>query len=65
VTTVAAALALGWTTAADVLLAVMVVFATLESAFGLCVGCRIFALLMRAGLVPADVCAECANIWAR
>jgi hypothetical protein len=68
VTTVAAAvfaLALGWTTAAEVLLAVMVVFATLESVFGLCVGCRVFALLMRAGLVPADVCAECANIWAR
>jgi hypothetical protein len=68
VCTVAAAvfaLVLGWTTAADALLAMMVVFATLESVFGICVGCRLFALLMRAGVVPEAVCAECTNIWAR
>ncbi len=36
-----------------------------ESAFGLCVGCRVFAALMRVGLVPADVCAACADISLR
>jgi hypothetical protein len=66
VTTAAAlfALALGWTTAAEVLTAMMVVFAALESALALCVGCKIFGALMAAGLVPDDVCAECANIRA-
>ena len=39
--------------------------ATLESAFGLCIGCKVFGLLMRIGAVPDDVCAECADIWSR
>jgi small-conductance mechanosensitive channel len=66
VTTAAAicALALGWTIAATVLTALMVVFATLESVFAFCVGCRIFAALMAAGFVPDEICADCANIWA-
>jgi hypothetical protein len=66
VTTLAAvfALGLGSTTAADVLVGMMVVFATLESVFALCVGCKIFGALMAVGLIPDDVCAECANIWA-
>jgi hypothetical protein len=66
VTTVAAvlALALGWTLGATVLTAMIAVFATLESAFAFCVGCRIFAGLMTAGLIPDEVCADCANIWA-
>ena len=66
VTTVAAvsALALGWTTAAAVLTALIVVFAVLESVFAFCVGCKLFAALMAAGVIPEDVCAECANIWA-
>lgn len=59
------ALGLGWTTAADVLLAVMVVFATLESVFAVCVGCTMFAGLMRLGIIPAEVCAECNDIWSR
>jgi hypothetical protein len=56
---------LGLGTAADVLLAMLVVAATLESVFAYCLGCQIFGLLMRAGVVPEDVCAECADIWAR
>jgi hypothetical protein len=39
--------------------------AGLESIFGYCVGCKIFGLLMRAGLVPQDVCAECADVRLR
>jgi hypothetical protein len=57
--------ALGATAVADVLLAALLVAATLESAFALCLGCRVFGVLMRAGLVPAEVCAECSDIWAR
>lgn len=39
--------------------------ASLEALFGLCVGCRVFALLMKLGVVPASVCEECADISAR
>jgi len=53
------------TTAAYTLIGILGVFATLESAFGLCVGCKMFAILMRLGLVPEEVCADCANIWDR
>ena len=53
------------TTAAYVLVGLLMVFATLESAFAFCVGCKIFGVLMRLGLVPEEVCAQCANIWER
>lgn len=53
------------TTAAYTLIAVLGVFATLESACNYCVGCKVFGLLMKLGLVPEAVCAECANIWTR
>ena len=43
----------------------MVVFPALEAVLGLCVGCRIFSVLMRLGLVPEDVCVECADITGR
>jgi hypothetical protein len=62
----AAVLALGFgaDTAADVLTGMLVVAATLESVFALCLGCQVFALLMRAGLIPEETCERCANIWA-
>jgi Domain of unknown function (DUF4395) len=64
ITTAAAVLALGFDaqTAADVLLVAMVVAAGLESVFAFCIGCRIFSVLMRIGLVPASVCLECAAL---
>lgn len=37
----------------------MLVFPALEAFFGFCVGCRIFALLARAGVVSPDVCIDC------
>src|SRR5947208_10959679 len=46
------------------LVAVLAVFASLEAAFGLCVGCRAFYLGMRLGLVPPQVCEECARVLA-
>ena len=59
------ALALGWTTVTTVLLALLVVAASLESIFALCIGCQVFAALMRAGIVPETVCVECADISRR
>jgi Domain of unknown function (DUF4395) len=63
----AAVLALGFgqTTAAYILMGLLIVAATLESVFALCLGCKIFALLMRVGVIPESVCAECNNIWLR
>jgi hypothetical protein len=58
-------LILGDHTAADVVLALFIPAAGLESILGYCLGCRVFALLMRAGLIPEEVCAECADISAR
>jgi hypothetical protein len=49
---------------AAIVLALLVVAALLESALGLCLGCKVFALLMRTGVIPSEVCAECADIWA-
>lgn len=56
---------LGWTVAAWVVVAMMVVFPFLEAVLGLCVGCKLFALAMRAGLVPEEVCLDCADISRR
>ena len=43
----------------------IVIAATLESVFGFCIGCRIFNLLIKMGLVPQDVCEACANLQLR
>jgi hypothetical protein len=52
-------------TATDLVLVLFVIAAGLESIFGYCLGCKVFGLLMRAGLIPADVCAECSDISLR
>jgi hypothetical protein len=52
-------------TAADVVLALFLPAAGLESIFGYCVGCKAFALLMRAGVIPQEICEECADIGGR
>lgn len=49
--------------AARIVLGLLVVAATLESVFALCLGCKVFALLMRVGIIPAEVCERCNNIW--
>jgi hypothetical protein len=54
--------AAGEHTAALALAGIVVVFATLESVFGLCVGCRAFYLGMRLGLVPPSVCEDCLRV---
>ncbi|NLV55527.1 MAG: DUF4395 domain-containing protein [Acidimicrobiales bacterium] len=45
--------------------AAVTVAATLESALGFCLGCKVFALLMRWGVIPESVCAECADLSSR
>jgi hypothetical protein len=49
----------------QVLLGVLLVPASLEAVVGFCVGCQIFGLLMRAGIIPEEVCESCNDIWAR
>ncbi len=51
--------------AARVVIAMLVVAASLEAALGFCLGCRIFGLLMRAGVIPEEVCAECNDLTLR
>ena len=43
----------------------LVVAASLEAVVGYCLGCVIFNRLMRWGVIPDDVCAECNDISAR
>jgi hypothetical protein len=63
----AAVLALGFGlhTAAYVVLGALVVAATLEAVFAFCLGCQIFALLMRTGIIPDEVCERCNDVWGR
>lgn len=65
-TVAAAVVALGFgdTGVAYALLGVIIFFAALESVFAYCVGCKVFALLMRLGVIPERVCESCADIWA-
>jgi hypothetical protein len=55
----------GATWLAFVLVGMIAIAATLEAALALCLGCRIFALLMRAGVIPPEVCVACNDLSAR
>lgn len=55
----------GALTAVVVIGIVMAVFPALESILGFCVGCWMFSGLMRIGLVPEEVCLDCADISRR
>ena len=39
--------------------------ALLEAALGFCVGCKMFSGLIRLGVIPESICAECSDITAR
>ena len=56
---------LGATGAAQIVIALFVVAAFLESAFAVCLGCIGFGLLMKIGVIPEAVCEECNNFTAR
>lgn len=49
----------GFPALAILLVAAIGLAASLESVLAVCIGCRIFARLMAAGLVPASVCEAC------
>jgi Domain of unknown function (DUF4395) len=48
-----------------VVVGLLAMAALAESAFGFCIGCRVFGRLMKRGIIPADVCAACADISLR
>lgn len=50
----------GATGGARILLGLLVVAASLEAFAGFCIGCKVFAGLMRLGVVPESVCEACA-----
>ena len=65
VTTAVLALGFGFEGAADVVLGLLVVTATPRVACSpTASGCHVFALLMRTGVIPAEVCERCNDIWA-
>jgi hypothetical protein len=66
VSTAAAVLFLaGLAPAAWVLLAVLIIAASLEAFAAYCLGCTIFGFLQRRGMIPEDVCEACNNISLR
>jgi hypothetical protein len=64
VTALAFEFGFGLTAAADACVVLIVIAATLESVFAVCLGCQLFAVLMRIRVIPASVCEEC-NDWLR
>ena len=66
-TTVAAVAAYGFGAVVlpTVLVAVLLMFALLESVLGFCAGCWLFGRLMRWGVIPADTCEACAHVQRR
>lgn len=57
--------ALGAAGAADIAVGAILVAATLESVFGFCLGCALFAALIRVRVIPESTCEDCNDIWAR
>ncbi|HVW79556.1 MAG TPA: DUF4395 domain-containing protein [Mycobacteriales bacterium] len=58
-------MAVGRPAGTQVLLGFMVLAAGLESIFAYCLGCKVFAALMRFGLIPEETCEACNNISLR
>ena len=58
-----AATVLGAGSLAKALVAAILVAASLEAFVGFCLGCWLFRLLMRAGLVPEGTCEACRDLW--
>lgn len=51
--------------AAWIALAVLIAAASLEAFAGFCLGCVIFGVLQRRGLIPEDICEACNNLQLR
>lgn len=54
----------GATSPARIVIAMLVVAASLEAVFAICLGCIAFGWLMKIGMIPDDVCEECNNFTA-
>ncbi len=57
-------LSAGWGDARWILIP-LIAAASLEGFLGYCLGCTVFGWLMRAGVIPESVCAECGDLSAR
>ena len=55
----------GSTGVAVVLVGMITMAASLEAIVGFCLGCKLFALLMKAGIVPEETCEACNNLALR
>ena len=55
----------GSATVANVLVAMILVAASLEAFVGFCLGCTIFRGLMRLGVIPESACEACNNLQLR
>jgi hypothetical protein len=54
----------GWGDARWILIP-LILAALLEGFFGYCLGCTVFGWLMRAGVIPEEICLECGDLSRR
>jgi hypothetical protein len=55
----------GLSTATWIVTGLLGAAAFLEAALGLCLGCKVFGLLMKVGAIPEDVCEACSDLSLR
>ena len=55
----------GLTGISYIVLGALIFAAGLEAVFGFCMGCKIFGILMRFGVIPDSICEDCSDIEAR
>jgi hypothetical protein len=56
---------LDYSSAAKLVITALIIAATLESVFAICLGCIMFSFLMKLGVIPASVCESCNDISLR
>ena len=56
---------LDYSYAANLVITALIIAATLESVFAICLGCIMFSFLMKLGVIPASVCESCNDISLR
>ena len=56
---------LGFSTATQLVIAALIIAATLESVFAICLGCIMFSFLMKLGVIPQSVCESCNDMSLR
>ena len=56
---------LDYSYATNLVITALIIAATLESVFAICLGCIMFSFLMKLGVIPASVCESCNDISLR